>query len=341
MSRFYKLVVMAVVILTAQTAQALTVPANLMEARSEFYNGSFSSARSKIEAYIASNPASPYGYLYRGMMNEWYQSTMNKAKTYNASIMGDFQKANDLAEDQLAADSKNVDKKALVGITAAYVAKKQVDLGRKLTAGSTLKRAKAEMEEVLKTSPQTYEAYFVSGMFNYFCENVPSGLKWLSVLLGFKGDIALGISQIDKAASNENIAKVDAKYVLSYIYSKKERQWEKAYGHVSALYQAYPGNLYFLYDTAEMGFRTKRIAESRANFEKMFDYCSKNTANCDASHLFLANYFYAWSFVDENKLDVAKPYIIKAYGLLSATKDKDRIKMVKDWYSKVGGAPKN
>ena len=46
-----------------------------------------------------------------------------------------------------------------------------------MQAANTLKKAKKIMEGVVAKEPGNADAYFAIGMFNYFAENVPSGLK--------------------------------------------------------------------------------------------------------------------------------------------------------------------
>ncbi|OVE80527.1 hypothetical protein BVY03_06100 [bacterium K02(2017)] len=324
-----KILLICLCLLITTPSQASVSP-KLLSAVDKIYNAQFSSAKSIISSHISANPQDPAGYIMRGIANEWNQLVNNRGKSLNGSIMGDFQKAKQLAESALNKDKNNIDHKAMLGNAYMYIAKKQLDSGSKMKAGSTLKKAKNLMLEVVAKEPNNNNAYFALGLFNYFADNVPSGFKWLAKLMGFKGNASQGLSYIKKASSNPNLSQGDAKFMLVYIYSQKKGAYKSALNYANQLYRRYPNNHIFLFDVAEMQFRTKDLESARTNFTKFFGICDKKPSKCSQKHKYLANYFMTWSYMDEQDFANAKKYIDKAKQL-NTKKYKDRTADLNKW----------
>jgi tetratricopeptide (TPR) repeat protein len=198
----------------------------------------------------------------------------------------------------------------MLGNTYMYVAKKQVDTGHKMGGGNTLKKGKDIMLEVIAKNPNAYDAYFALGVFNYFAENVPSGLKWLAALLGFKGNKTVGMEYIRKAADNPNLTQGDAAFLLTYIYEEKEHQYDTASRYNGLLIEKYPNNPAFRYEAGNISYHAKKYDNARQLHTEFLAFCKTKAAGfCNAKYIFLANYDIASSYITEKKFAEAKPYI--------------------------------
>lgn len=306
------------------------VAPSLLGAIKKIYNAQFSAANIEIGQHIQSHPHDPAGYILRGIANEWYQTAMTDGTGLNSVIMADYQKARKLAEEALEKDKNDAGKKTLLGNALMYVSKKNLDMGYRSQAAFTLKMAKNLMEEVIAVEPANAQAYFAVGMFNYFAAKVPPGFRWLANLIGFKGSAAKGLTYIKKAAATPNLSQGDAQYMLVYIYSSKEKNYPAALQYADQLYRSYPDNHIFLFNLAEMQFRTKKVAPARANFQKFFDFCASRSGACSQKYLYLANYFMTWSYMDEQDYKNAKKYHAEAVKL-DTKKYADRMADLKKW----------
>lgn len=318
----------------------ITVPAQagleprLAKAIDNIYNKNFKTANQIIDEYISAYPENPEGYILRGIAADWDQALNNK-KNLDGKIMTDYEKAYELAEKSFLSDPNNLYKKTLVGNSLMYMAKKHLDANKKLKAGNTLKKSKKIMEEVIAQDPNFTEAYFAIGLFNYFSENVPSGLKWLAHLLGFKGNMKLGLDYISKAAETPNLTQGDAMYLLYYIYRRKEKNFSLAYDYAVKNYNKYPQNTLFLFDLAESQLRTNRLEECRVNFEKFIDYCSQNKDHCDKEHDYLSYFYITWSYMKSDNHDMARKYFYRAKEL-DTKKTKERTEYLENWTKILG-----
>ena len=324
-----------IVFAISPTLHAKTPP-ELLGAVENIYAANFGAARSIIGAYVAAHPDQPYGYLLRGISSEWHQLVNNKGSSLDAAIMADYEKARQLAEAELEKDPGNLEKKVDLSNALIYVAKKQIDQGHKVQAGATLKRASSQVQDVIERNPDHSEACFSIGLFNYFADNVPSGFKWLAAILGFHGDRNKGLAYIQKAASAPSLTQGDARFMLSYIYSQKEGRYDQALIYATQLFNRYPANPIFIFDYSEMLFRTKKVVDARANFSKFFDYCTTHKGSCAQKYEYLANYFMAWSYMDEKNFTGAKKYLDKAIEL-DTKKYKDRTADLDKWKTLIVG----
>lgn len=332
--KIFGLFVFFITILTFTSAHALDITQQ-SAIQNLIYGGSYGSAKTKIEAAIQADSSDPVPQMLMGMYYQWYQLNHNKGNALNGTILGCFEKAKGLAEAAVAKDPTNIANKVILGNVMMYLAKTQVDMGHKMQAGNTLKKAKEIMEGVVAVDPNNADAYFAMGMFNYFAANVPSGLKWLAALMGLKGNKNLGLQQIQRAASVPNLTQVDAKFILVYINSKKENNFPGALPYAKSLYSRYPSNLAFMFDYAEMLERAKLHDESRVVFGKVFAVCGKSEGACNKQMVFLSNLFMAMGYVDQKDYTSARDYVLKADELRAFAGTKDRIALVDAWLKLV------
>jgi len=305
------------------------VSPELLKAVHLIYNVQFSQANKIIENFVKTHPDDGAGYLLRGIATEWRQFSLNKGKSLNPTIMADFQKARRIAAEKYE-KNKSIENAVLLATAYVYVSKKQIDSGHSAQAGLSLKKAKNLMEPVLQKDPNNMYASFSIGIFNYFSDNVPSGFKWLAKLLGFKGDRHKGLALLKQAAKSPTLTQGDAQYMLLYILSQKEGNYPAALVYAQKLHNRYPNNPVFIFDIAEMQFRTKKIAPARKNFTKFISYCEKNKGRCSQDFRYLSNYFMTWSYIDEKDYNNAKIYLEKAKEL-DNKRYKDRTSDLKKW----------
>lgn len=315
--------------------QAAISPA-LIAILPDIYSGNFTASEASIKSYISTNPTDPNGYILRGIHTEWVQLIKNKGKTLDPQISADYEKALTMAEEALLKSPDDDDIKINVGNALMYVAKKQIDDGRKVQAGNSLKRSTKLMMEVLENNPDQKDAYFAVGLYNFFAANVPSGFKWLAALMGFKGDTNKGLHYLGLATDSEGLFQYDAQFMSVYIYSQHLKQYDAARQYAEKLYAKFPTNPIFLFDLAEMQFRTKQVEESRVSFAKFFEFCAKNNGQCSQRHEFLANYFVSWGYMDAKDYASAKKYIPKAQQL-NTKKYKDRTEHIEQWTKELVG----
>ncbi len=91
------------------------------------------------------------------------------------------------------------------------------------------------------------EFYFSSGLYNYYREKYPEMHPvYKSFVWVFRsGDMAKGLEQLEYAAENAPLSRVEATHYLAYIYLRYEEKPELALVRMDGLIKDYPNNAYF------------------------------------------------------------------------------------------------
>ncbi len=276
------------------------------------YNAKFEEAEAVLNAYVASHPNDPMGYIIRGTSLDWKQMVKNLRKTLDAKILADYQQANKLAFLYWDKDQENVDRMVVLGNSYMFLAKKWLDVGKKARAGLILKKCQRHMEDAVKKDPTRFDAYMANGIFNFYAANVPPGLSMIASLLGISGNETEGLNQVKKTAENPNLFQNHALFVLTYMYGQTKKNYAQAQNYLNQLSVKFPQNPHFKFLKGEYAYRTKQYAQSRADFDQFLSFCNANAGDCVQNYLFLAHYFMAAGYVDENNVLGSKPHVEKA-----------------------------
>lgn len=292
---------------------SMAVNPTLKKAMDLTYNTQFDEAERILNSYIASHPKDPVGYMIRGTTLDWKQMVLNLRKKLNSRSLADYKRANKLAFLAWDKDRKNIDKMVNLGNSYMFLAKKWLDMKKKSRAGLILKKCKKHMNKAIEKNPNRYDAYLAIGIFNFYAANIPPGLKFLASILGITGNEALGLVQLQQAASNSSWLQNHAAFVLTYAYGHTKKNYSGAQTYLGQLIKRFPNNPHFLHLKGEYAMRARQFEESRQNFDQFFQFCkSKSSVKCVQNYHFLANYFIAAGYIKEKKYLEASPYVEKA-----------------------------
>lgn len=140
-------------------------------------------------------------------------------------------------------------------LAGAYGARAQwrVLRGHRLAAARDGGRIKDALERAVLLDPDMADASFGLGLYRYYADVAPMGLKilrWLLLLPG--GDRQEGLEQMLAARRQPLLAASEADYQLHLIYLWYERQPERALALLRALVSRHPRNPHFLKAIAEV-----------------------------------------------------------------------------------------
>lgn len=137
----------------------------------------------------------------------------------------------------------------------AYGAKAQwrVLRGERLAAARDGKRIKNALERALALDPGLTDAYFGTGLYHYYADVAPRGLKilrWLLLLPG--GDRVEGLAEMLRARATGQLVRSEADYQLHFIYLWYEKEPERALELIRELRARHPRNPHFWQAAAEI-----------------------------------------------------------------------------------------
>lgn len=105
------------------------------------------------------------------------------------------------------------------------------------------KRMKRHAERLIEKNPEYYEAYYLTGSFNYFADVLPSHLKFLRSLLFLPGgDRKEGLKQLIVAYQKGNVVSEEAGKTLALIYTYYEKRHDYGTEMCDNLLSRYPEN---------------------------------------------------------------------------------------------------
>ncbi len=121
---------------------------------------------------------------------------------------------------------------------------------------------------VIKRYPQFADAYLSIGMYNYVVGKLPAPVKILMLLGGVRGSKEEGLKQLEKTLQQGHLARDEAAVILVVLYDREKRH-EDALKLLQKLWDKYPSNPVFQFETATMLTKLGRLPESISIYERL------------------------------------------------------------------------
>lgn len=268
----------------------------------KIYNFKWNDGKKIFNAIIKKDPSSPYGYHYKSTIYLWYY-----LGNFNEAYLDTFYylsgRALELANEKNK-DSKSSDLNYLIGSIYYNKSIAEARSGNFLQALWTSNQMKNSLEQVVNQKPDYYDAYLGLGLYNFALSQIPSSLQWAANLVGINADKEAGLEFVKKTVQKGKLAKIDAEFYLSQIYSRVIVNNTAAKSLLEELVGKYPKNLLFNFSLAWVNYElndlssaVKRLRSVIASKDSLFPFVVSN------SSYVLGNIFYA-----EGQYDSAVSY---------------------------------
>lgn len=239
----------------------------------KIYNFNWEDGQKAFNSVIEKYPDDPRGYHYKSIIYLWY-FLGNFSETYLDSFQIFADKAIELAEKQKESKS-TAELSYLIGSIYYNKSIAEARSGNYLQALYASNLMKENLEEALRLKPELYDAYLGLGLYNFALSQIPSALEWAANLVGINADKELGLEYVKKTSGKGKLAKVDAQYYLSQLYSRVIVDHPAAKELLSSLVKRYPKNLLFNFSLAWVKYELNDIASAEKNLQNIF--ASKDT----------------------------------------------------------------
>ena len=231
----------------------------------QVYRLDYALAGKTFEQMIAADPQDPAGYAYLAMVY-WAQELGRKqelgidrfaasdffsqANNYKISISpaaeARFQKASDqaieLARARLRANPADKAALFIIGLVFQNLASFDATLKRSWWSafrhGSHTHRYHREL---LQLEPGFTDAMLSLGVFNYVAGSLDWKIKWVSLMMGYRGSKTRGKEQLWTAANHGVLMADAARLSLALIYTR-ERQFQPAFDLLAGMHKRFPQN---------------------------------------------------------------------------------------------------
>ena len=255
-----------------------------------FYNMEYDRAIQDFEKILEKRPNDPFAVnhlLTAVLMRNLYDTGgMNTGDYANDSFIGRSprptddkikarikelaHRAEDLEEEQLKANAKDVNALYCRGVTRAQFA---VYTGLVERAWFSALRnavgARHDHEHVLELDPNYLDAKMVVGTHNYVVGNLPWSVKVAAALAGLSGSRDKGMDYLRQVAKSEGENAVDAKVILS-LFLRRDHQYDEARGYMQELTARYPKNHLFPTEVANLQRAAGHLDEAEATYRKVW-----------------------------------------------------------------------
>lgn len=116
--------------------------------------------------------------------------------------------------------------------------------------------------QLLSLDADDPKALIGKGIFHYMLGSVPKNMRWMTNMMGIKGDMQEGFDLLEQAARSDSYVSNDARMILVYLY-KRENRYQEALSHIEELRRRYGENIIFQYNYADLLEKCDRLSEAR------------------------------------------------------------------------------
>jgi tetratricopeptide (TPR) repeat protein len=255
-----------------------------------FYNMDYERATQDFEKVLEKRSNDPFAVnhlLSVVLMQELYRTgAMNTGEYANDSFIGQTHhpadakvkdrikqlvaRAEDLEEQQLKANPKDVDVLYARGVTRAQFSLYTALIERAwFSALRNAVGARHDHERVLELNPNYLDAKLVVGTHNYVMGSLPWSVKVAVALVGLTGSKEKGLQYLREVAAGNGENGVDAKVVLS-LFLRREHNYDEARGLMDDLAGRYPRNYLFSLEEANLFRASGRLQEATTIYRQVW-----------------------------------------------------------------------
>lgn len=303
------------------------------------YHIKFDSAKIQFQEFTKQNPNTPEGYFFEAML-EWWRINLDRYNEWNDEVF--YTKANKVLEvcDNIL-DKNGDDFKATFykGGILGYRGLLKSFRESWLKAAEDGREALNLLDKASEMQPNNKDAQLGIGVYNYFAEYVPDKYPATKPLMLIfpKGDKVKGLMQIKETAENSRYAKVEANYILAYLYLIYERKFSESIVYSTKLFQEFPENPIFEKYVYTNYVGLARFDEAIAGWKSILVKAeNKQTGYDNKQMLKEANYYLSSSLFNLGRVEEAESYLLTCEAINKELDKNDEASFTANTYLLLG-----
>jgi hypothetical protein len=263
------------------------------------YNFDFSTAERDFAVIMYQYPEHPLPDFLMAISYWWRIEINVDNKRYDTIFIQYLDRANAKAEKMLDQNPKN--KEAAFFLAAGHGFQGRLYSERKSWTKATFAGKNALKYMEMSRGEQEFNPELLLGdaLFNYFSVWIPENYPLLKPVLALfpKGNKKLGLSQLEKVASNAFYTRVEAQYFLFRLYGSEEKRPEDALRIVEYLHEKFPNNPYFHRSYARYLYTTGKWTQAMQESLEIMDRMEQKQFGYEATSgryaaFYLGEYYY-------------------------------------------------
>ena len=263
------------------------------------YNFDFATAERDFAVIMYQYPEHPLPDFLMAISYWWRIEINIENKRYDNIFIQYLDRANAKAEKMLNENPKN--KEAAFFLAAGHGFQGRLYSERKSWTKATFAGKNALKYMEMSRGEQEFNPELLLGdaLFNYFSVWIPENYPLLKPVLALfpKGNKKLGLSQLEKVASNAFYTRVEAQYFLFRLYGSEENRPEDALRIVEYLHEKFPNNPYFHRSYARYLYTTGKWTQAMQESLEIMDRMEQKQFGYEATSgryaaFYLGEYYY-------------------------------------------------
>ena len=263
------------------------------------YNFDFATAERDFAVIMYQYPEHPLPDFLMAIAYWWRIEINVDNKRYDNIFIQYLDRANAKAEKMLDQNPKN--KEAAFFLAAGHGFQGRLYSERKSWTKATFAGKNALKYMEMSRGEQEFNPELLLGdaLFNYFSVWIPENYPLLKPVLALfpKGNKKLGLSQLEKVASNAFYTRVEAQYFLFRLYGSEENRPEDALRIVEYLHEKFPNNPYFHRSYARYLYTTGKWTQAMQESLEIMDRMEQKQFGYEATSgryaaFYLGEYYY-------------------------------------------------
>jgi tetratricopeptide (TPR) repeat protein len=128
------------------------------------------------------------------------------------------------------------------------------------------KRAYKYHHDLIQDQHDYFDAYMSVGLYEYVVDNLPWYIKWVAVIVGYRGNEERGFEYLNRAAEKGTYARDDARVLQMVLFMREDRPADSL-NNARGLHERYPKNYILHLNRAQILEKLGRRTEAAATYQ--------------------------------------------------------------------------
>ena len=210
-----------------------------------------------------------------------------------------------LAEEILKVDPGHQDARYFLGLSYGVLGSFAVTVDHKTNqAFGYGKKAYQYHRDLVNEDADYYDAYMSVGVYEYIVDNLPWYIKWLAVLIGYRGSEERVFEYLNLAAEKGLYVSDDARVMLMVLLVR-EKEYQEALAQASFLHQTYPGNYLLHLNRTQILERMGRTQQAVKEYQSIVQLAESRKPNYQKLPLASFRFALGVKYMELNHHDLA------------------------------------
>lgn len=271
----YRILFLLLIIFVIQIHPQPRIENKVQKGLNAIYNFEWDKGAEIFNSLIEDYPESAVGYHYLSTIPLWYYlGSFSSEHLDTFFIYSD--KALDLVKKIELEDSLTAELAYMISAIYKYRSIANARAESYISALWASDRMKYYASRALELNEKLIDAHIGLGLYDIAVSQIPSSLQWAIKLVGVNADRETALLHLEKVSGKGKLARIDAMFYLSQIYSRIVIEPDEAYKILKELTARYPKNLLFKMSMAWVELELGEINSAEKKIKSVLNSTEEN-----------------------------------------------------------------